>query len=295
MSAIGYALQEAWVSLRRSGRSALVSIGTIAIAFIALGGFLLLSVNLQRVIDESLRSAELSVYLREDASEQTRAALEAYLREQAVVLGVDRVTKADALERFLLDFPELEDVTSSLPGNPFPASLEVRLKADAASDGQAEALARTLVGRDGVADVRYDRRWLARLQALVTGGRVVGGIVAGVLLLGAAFTVGAVVRLSLHARRDELEIMQLVGAPFAYIRGPAVVEGLLLGGAGAALALAALLALHAGVGRSLGASLASGIGVAALQFLGAREIGLMVGSGLGIGALAGWLAARAIG
>lgn len=295
MSAIGYAFEEAWVSLRRSGRSALVSIGTIAIAFVALGGFLLLSVNLQRVIDESLRSAELSVYLREDANEPTRAALEAYLREQPVVLDVERVTKAGALERFLQDFPEMHDVTSSLPDNPFPASLEVRLRPDTASDAQAEALAQTLVGRTGVADVRYDRRWLARLQALVTGGRVVGGVVAGVLLLGAAFTVGAVVRLSLHARRDELEIMQLVGAPFAYIRGPAVVEGLLLGAAGALLALVVLLALHTGVGRSLGASLAGGVGLAALQFLGAREVLLMGGSGLGIGALAGWLAARATG
>ena len=56
-------------------------------------------------------------------------------------------------------------------------------------------------------------------------------------MLGAAFTVAAVVRLSLYARRDELEIMQLVGAPFSYIRGPAIVEGLLLGGIGAAVAL----------------------------------------------------------
>ena len=58
-------------------------------------------------------------------------------------------------------------------------------------------------------------------------------------MLGAAFTVAAVVRLSLYARRDELEIMQLVGAPFSYIRGPAIVEGLLLGGVGAAVALVA--------------------------------------------------------
>ena len=56
-------------------------------------------------------------------------------------------------------------------------------------------------------------------------------------MLGAAFTVAAVVRLSLYARRDELEIMQLVGAPFSYIRGPFIVEGLLLGGIGAAVAL----------------------------------------------------------
>lgn len=295
MSAIGYAFGEAWTSVRRSGRSVLVSIGTIAIAFVALGGFLLLSVNLQQVIDESLRAAELSVYLREDANDQTRVALEGYLRAQPPVLDVESVSKARALERFVQDFPELADVAASLDDNPFPASLEVRLRPGTASEAQAEALAQSLIGRDGVADVRYDRRWLARLQALVTGGRLVGGVVAAVLMLGAAFTVGAVVRLSLHARRDELEIMQLVGAPFAYLRGPAVVEGALLGGAGAVLAVLALWALHAGVGRSLGASFASALALGTLEFLGARELVLMAASGVGVGALAGWLAARAIG
>ena len=68
-------------------------------------------------------------------------------------------------------------------------------------------------------------------------------------MLGAAFTVAAVVRLSLYARRDELEIMQLVGAPFSYIRGPAIVEGLLLGGLGAAVALATVAFLYSTLAR----------------------------------------------
>ena len=98
-------------------------------------------------------------------------------------------------------------------------------------------LARDVAGKPGVGDVRYDRRWLARLVGVVTTARLAGALVAGILMLGAAFTVAAVVRLSLYARRDELEIMQLVGAPFSYIRGPFIVEGLLLGGIGAAVAL----------------------------------------------------------
>src|SRR5688572_31843059 len=92
-------------------------------------------------------------------------------------------------------------------------------------------------GQSGVADVQFDRTWLARLMGVVNSARMAGAVVAGVLMLGAAFTVGAVVRLSLYARRDELEIMALVGAPFSYIRGPFVCEGLLLGGLGAAVAL----------------------------------------------------------
>jgi cell division transport system permease protein len=294
MNSVGYAFEEALVSLRRSGRSALISVGTIAIAFVALGGFLLVSVNVQQAIDRWLEAAELSVYLQEDVSDETRAALEQFLRAQPVVLAVEFISKARAIERFRADFPELNDVTASLADNPFPASLEVRLRTDPTSGADADALARDLGGREGVADVRYDRQWLARLQTLVTAGRVAAALAAGVLMLGAAFTVAAVVRLSLHARRDELDIMQLVGAPLSFIRGPSVVEGVLLGGAGAAVALVGLWALYLAVGRWLGGDLAGIIGAGQLRFLGVREVAMLLGGGLGIGAVAGALVSRSV-
>ncbi len=92
----------------------------------------------------------------------------------------------------------------------------------------------------GVADVRYDRRWLDRLASLSGFVRYAGFILAGVLVLAAGLTVTNVVRLALYARRDEVEIMELVGAPMAFIRGPFVCEGIIQGGIGAVLALAAL-------------------------------------------------------
>ena len=251
MTVARYSLDEGWTNVRRAGKSALISIGTIAIAFITLGGFLLISVNVQRALDGWLEAAELSVYLQDEIGDDTRAALESYLKSQPAVLAVEFVSKDDALERFQTDFPELADVTESLSDNPFPASLEVRLQTGQSATAMADALAGHVAERDGVADVRYDRRWLTRLLAIVTGARVAGGFAAAVLMVGAAFTVASVVRLSLHARRDEVEIMQLVGAPFSYIRGPSIVEGLLLGGIGAVVALAAVAVLFTMVGRWL--------------------------------------------
>jgi cell division transport system permease protein len=132
------------------------------------------------------------------------------------------------------------------------------------------------------------------LLALVSGGRIAGAIVAGILMLGAAFTVAAVVRLSLHTRRDEIDIMQLVGAPFSFIRGPSVVEGLLLGGAGATLALILIWTAYVLLGRTVGADAAGIIGAGGLQFLGLSQAFLMLGGGLGVGAAAGALASRAV-
>ena len=294
MTVVGYALDEAWISLRRSGRSALVSIGTIAIAFVTLGGFLLVSVNVQGVLDQWLQAAEMSIYLHDTASEADRLALEQFLRSQPMVADVEYVSREQALERFRADFPELRDVTTGVGENPFPSALEVRLRTENGGDAAADNLSREVAGRPGVSDIRYDRRWLERLVGVVTSARLAGALVAGILMLGAAFTVAAVVRLSLYARRDELEIMQLVGAPFSYIRGPFIVEGLLLGGIGAAVALMVIAILYSTLSRWLGSDLAGYAGIGQLRFLGITEFVMMLLGGVGVGAAAGTVASRAV-
>ena len=196
MNVVGYAFEEAWASVRRAGRSAAVSIGTIAIAFLTLGGFMLVSVNVQRVLDRWLESAEVPVYLYDDLSDELRSELATYVRQQPAVAAVEFVSKQKALERFRADFPELLDVTNAVGQNPFPAALEIRLRSDATGTAAVDELTTGLAGRDGVADVRYDRRWLTRLAGIVTTAQVAAGVVAAVLMLGAAFTVAAVVRLA---------------------------------------------------------------------------------------------------
>ena len=100
MSVIGYSFEEAMASLRRSGRSAVMSIGTIAIAFATLGGFLLVSVNLQSVLNRWLEAAEMSVYLVDGVTDEERSALEQFVRAQPEVAAVEFVSRERALERF---------------------------------------------------------------------------------------------------------------------------------------------------------------------------------------------------
>ena len=114
----------------------------------------------------------------------------------------------------------------------------MRLRTGAAAEAGVDALGAKLRQTPGVADVRYDRQWLDRLMSAIDVVRGVGLVLGAVLTIAAALTVANVVRLALHARRDEIEIMQLVGAPPVYIRGPFVMEGVLQGGVGALVALA---------------------------------------------------------
>jgi cell division transport system permease protein len=108
----------------------------------------------------------------------------------------------------------------------------------------------------------------------------------------AAATVAAVVRLGLHARRDEIEIMHLVGAPMSYIRGPFIAEGLLQGGAGALLAVALLWAAFL-VGRAWwGAQIGEALDGASVAFLPLPMCAYLVAGGMTVGAAGGFAAAR---
>jgi cell division transport system permease protein len=288
---LSYSLNEALASLRRAGRSATMSIGTSAIAFLTLGGFLLASANLQTVVERWASAAEMSVYLHDEADEAARQSLQAELSAHGAVAVVEFVSREQALERFKSEFPELSDIA---PGDasPFPASFEVRLRSDPGSAEAADGLAERLAARPAVADVRYDRRWLSRLLGIVTAIRLGGVAVAIVLVLGAAFTVAAVVRLSLEARRDEVEIMQLVGAPSAFVRGPFVIEGTIVGGAGAAVSLVVLWGLYVALRSELTALVGGLIGLVEIRFLGVDDVAVVLVGGVAVGALAGWVASR---
>jgi cell division transport system permease protein len=122
--------------------------------------------------------------------------------------------------------------------------------------------------------------------------RGVGLALAVVMIVAAALTVATVVRLALHQRRDEIEIMQLVGSPYAFIRGPFVAEGLLQGGLGALLAVIVLwLGFRAALGW-WGGPLATVVDIGSLQFLPWQLCASLIAGGMAVGCIGGFAAAR---
>jgi len=300
MRALRYAFAEAMTSLWRGRQSALLSTATIALALFVLGGFLLVTANLERLGAEWGRAAELSVYLKDDISPEDRRAIEELLAPGDTVASHEYVSKADALVRFKQTFADLAGAIDTLGDNPLPASFDVRLRAgdgSATDDGNGDSTQvgpETLVSRlrqmTGVADVRYDRQWLMRVLAAITIVRAVGLVLGAVLTVAAALTVHNVVRLALYARRDEIEIMQLVGAPRAYIRGPFVVEGVLQGGAGALVALAALGMVFFMLRARYLVPLASAVSLTKVHFLSVGTCALVLAGGMAVGCLGGLVA-----
>jgi cell division transport system permease protein len=291
ISGLRYFLTEAFSSLWRGRRSSVLSILTIAIGLFILGIFLVLTANLGRLVQRWSSAAEFSIYLRDTATEAERGSIVAKVTASPGVAGVDGVSKADALQRFTRDFPELASAARSSPNNPFPASLEVRLASPTANGPALERLAQSVAQMPGVSDVRYDRRWLERLSSMAAAIRWTGLALSVVLILAAALTISNVVRLALLARRDEIEIMELVGAPISMIRGPFICEGILQGAFGALVALG-LLRVAFGFSRGSLDVVAQLAGADAAVFLAPSAALLLLAGGALVGCAGSLFAAR---
>ena len=291
MRALRYSFHEALGSLWRGRRSALLSTSTIALALLVLGGFLIATANLQRLGAEWSSAAEMSVYLEDQITDAQRSAIEAALAPSEIVASREYVSKGTALSRFKETFSDLAGSIETLGTNPLPASYEVRLKAGPSAEAGVDALGAKLRATPGVADVRYDRQWLSRLMSAINVVRGVGLLIGSVLTIAAALTVASVVRLALHARRDEIEIMQLVGAPTAYVRGPFVMEGVIQGGVGALVALAVLAAAFFALRGLYLVPLAAAMNMSSIRFLPAELAVFLVIGGMAVGCLGGLVAA----
>ena len=295
MRAIQYFFSEAAASLWRNRTAAILSMLTIAAGLFVLGFFLMINANIERIVGRWSDAAELAVYLRDDARPEQLATVSEMLNRSGLAAAVQYVSKDEARREFARDFPELALAAAGLERSPFPASFAVRLNSSAqATSGAVDNMASTLNGVGGVADVRYDRTWLARLNGTIRVIRGVGLLIVLLMAFASALTVANVVRLAALARRAEIEIMQLVGAPFAYIRGPFIAEGLIQGGMGAMIAIVLLLVTFAGIRARFGSVLAEAVGLTGMAFVPTQVLLLLVAGGMALGCLGGFAVARGV-
>jgi cell division transport system permease protein len=132
-------------------------------------------------------------------------------------------------------------------------------------------LARRLEGVPGIQEVEYPETWIAKIRLLIVGIEWVKWILGGFLFLVSFLIVASTIKLAIMARRDEIEILQLVGATDRLIRAPFVLEGMIQGIFGACFALGLLSALYSLVTADLLAPLGPLIAVDQLAFLRPQE------------------------
>lgn len=232
-----FSFSEGLSSLWRSRMLNLLSIGTIMFAMFVLGSFIFLGMNLRKITIDWQEQIQFNVFLRDDIRPEDLTAIRELLEQSFFVDEALFISKEEAKKRFAKDFSGYNQVVASLEENPFPASFQVSLLRGIGKDSFGK-LADDLNRHAGIEDLYYDEEIFRRLDFFARLIGLAGWFFGGIMVFVSIFSISNVLKLTFFVRREEVDIMKLVGASRAYIRGPFIVEGLLQGLMGSLFGLA---------------------------------------------------------
>ena len=288
-----YFVSDAIDEWRHSPGVNLLAVVTLTAVLFVAGLVLLVISNLGAHLDTWRQEVRVDVYLTDDITDEARADVEARLSAMSEITHVVHVSKEEALERFRETFGEaLASLPDELENNPLPASLEAYLAGSDDAAETARVVAETVGGLAGVEEVRFDREWLDRLDALLRVASVGGGALSLLVLAAVVLVMASVLRLAVYTRRDEIEIMQLVGATAGFVRGPFLVAGLAHGLLASGFALGLLEIVRKVAMAQAGAGTGALAGLVAGRALSFGLSGLLVLLGVGVGLAGSWAAVR---
>jgi len=233
----------------------LFSVTIICLSFLTVGIFASLANNLRATARELSSNMSIAFYLDRDLPAGTVETIRQEIAGRPFVESVKLVTPDEALERFRLNFPELADIVAGLKGNPFPPSLELRVNAKASASKEVVAFVEIMKKRPGVTDVLFNQDWVEKMQGFSRLAGAIGAFLGGILILTSFFIISNVVKLNVFARKNEIEILRLVGGTNLFIRIPFWLEGITLGLLGSLLSLGLLFIVIQLFPVYLGASL----------------------------------------
>jgi cell division transport system permease protein len=239
-------LREALRALRRNAAPSLAAFATVLITTLVLGVFIPVVRAATAKTNEVRNKIELEVYISDSASKAQAAELGNMIRDIDHVDGVTYVSKAQALQILKARLGTKSDITESLPGNPLPASYRIHLD----DPGNVGLVKNSLAprGTDGrpryispaINDIRDREDETKKILSATSTIKLLLAALATLLVLASVLLVANTIRLSIFARRREVEVMRLVGATNWFIRWPFVIEGVIVGFLGAAAAVALL-------------------------------------------------------
>ena len=242
MTRVLYVFAAAWQGFSRNPVMSIASTLTIALMLMLFAFFVVTDRGLQSAVALLESKVELVVYLSDDAKISQILDVKARIEKDPAVSRVDYVSKDEALRRLREISARRADVgpIEEIGTNPLPASLEIKLQSAQESRRVAEEL-RAEVG-NGVLTEVVDNPQIVDKLLTITRVLSIGGLAILVMMLFVAlFVIVNTIRIAVHARRDEIEIMQLVGASDRLVAAPFVLEGMLVGIFGALLALLVLV------------------------------------------------------
>jgi cell division transport system permease protein len=233
LNTIRYYFREAFHSIYRNNWISIASVGVVAVSLLILGSSLLMVLNANHLATGLESSVEISIFVQDKASPAEVQALEGQIRALPDVASVEFVPKGRALEEMKRNLGDKKDILAGLEDkNPLPDTLRVK----AVNVELVAPLTRQFEVLPQVDQVRYGQGVVEKLMALSRWVRTAGLITMALLGAAAVFLIATTIRLSVFARRREIEIMKFLGATNWFVRFPFLLEGMILGLCGSLLA-----------------------------------------------------------
>ena len=247
MGRISFFFKEAFGSLRRNYFMTIAALVTVFLSILVLGGVLVFVFTADALLKEVEQKVEITVYFKTkpaDPTTEQMTALQTEILSWDEVKTCDFVSKEEALERMKEWYADKPEIWENLTSNPLPASLEITL----VDPQKADAVKRMIEDEDPdkavIDEVEFGKDVADKLFRVTTTTRNFMLIFIVFLGVVAILLISNTIRLSIFARKREVEIMKLVGATNWFIRWPFVIEGVTVGFFGALFAAVAVLLLN---------------------------------------------------
>jgi len=229
----------------------LVAIMTIALSVFIVSAFVLFFLNADDMISSWKRGIRIMVYLSPEISASDRADMEARIRHMAGVSSSKYISKEEGMELLKKQMSHQSSLLDNLSENPLPDAIEVRMTQELSGSATIEALAVQLGQLPYVEDVEYGQQWLGRFVQVFSLFQLVGYGICCLFFMATAFIAANTIRLVLYTRREEIEIMRLVGASDMFIKTPFYLEAVIQGAVGGLIGILASYITFAVVSSNL--------------------------------------------
>jgi len=235
--------RQAGRNLRQTWTSQLMTFLTVSLSVLIFAFFYLIYTNMLGAGDRLSDDLRLIVYLEEEPGTEMKEQLRRKIENFDDVEEIIFISKAMAYERFAAQLGDDSDVLADMPEDFLPASIEVVPLQTLRGYNQIKLFSEYLASLPGTEKVQYGQEWVERFYYFTRLLTIVVLLSGTLLILTATFMVAYTIRLTIMGRRDELELLKLVGATNSYIRTPFLIEGILQGFMGSIIGLSALYGL----------------------------------------------------
>lgn len=222
---MGFYFREALLSFKRSTLMSMATILSITTILIIVGVFLLISTNSSLFLKNIESQLEIIVYLEDNISQAEINNLKSNIASIDGIKEVKFVSKEEAYQRLLKDLGEQKDILSAIEKNPLPSSLEIQVK----DPKVIEQIANRITEFKKVEEVEYGREIAEKLLNFTYVFRRAGMLVLALLVFASILIISNIIKITVYARRNEIEIMSLSGATSWFIKWPFIIEGFLQG------------------------------------------------------------------